>query len=110
MSINIDTGNLVAQGFTTLASTLIAQSDAKRQEQLEKYIAKLSSEQKAQLEYALLKEQSLIQRQQLLFQAMALDNQNKLQAQTKRQLYKSLTLPAVALLSLVALIIFRKKQ
>ena len=103
-------GDIVAGGMATIGTTMIAISDQKKQQQLEKFIAKLNAEQQAKLEGQLQRLNSQIERERLLFQAMALERNNLLKMETSKDKTKSVIVLSLAIVVFGAMILISRKR
>jgi len=108
MAINVT--NLASQGLTMLGQTLIRESDARKQQQLQQFVARLELEQARKLESQLIKAQSEIERQRILFQAMALERNNQLKVETSKQKSKSVVVLSLAVVVFGVLIFISRKR
>jgi hypothetical protein len=102
--------SLMAQGFTMLATSLIAAKSAKDQKELDKYLESLSQKQIEELNLALSKKESEMERQKLLFQSMAVSRNEELINQTLKKRIISFVIVGVAATILISLVVISRKH
>ena len=105
-----DAGSLINQGFSTIVNTMAKVSNERKQQQLEKYLGELSIQQKTALEARMQNMQSEIERQKILFQAMAVDKNIALAERTSKDRNFSLIVVGVGLAALATVIFLAKRK
>ncbi len=106
----LDPAALAVEGFTSIATSLIQKRSEKEQKELEAYIARLNDDQKRAIEDAMLKKQTEMERQAVLFQAMAVSRNEELMKKTAFTRNVSIAVVAAGFILLVSLIIISKKN
>lgn len=105
-----DATQLVSMGLDLIVGTVAGISNAKKQRELQEKIAKLSLKQQKELEENLVKAQTQIERQRIMYQTFAvLNNQNLVDARKNKQLIVLSILGGGTLL-LVGMAIFYKRR
>lgn len=105
-----DATALASAGLDLIVGTVFSVQNAKKQRQLQEKIAKLSLEQQKQLEESLLKAQTELGRQRIMYQTLAVVNEQNLVDGRKNKQLILLGILGGGTLLLVAMAIFYKRN
>ena len=106
----MDAGSLVTGAFSTIVGTIAGVSNANKQKDLEKYLGQLSIQQKTALEARLQDKTNEIERQKILFEALAVDKNIALATQTSKEKNFSLIVVGIGLVVLAGVVILSRKK
>lgn len=105
------TSGLIGAGFSVITNTISGISQANKQRELQEKIAKLSLAQQLELEKRMQDANSAIERQKLLFEALAVDKNREFMRETNRERNMGLIVIGIGLIALGSVIFLtRKKQ
>ena len=91
------TGDFISAGVGIIANTIVGINNANKQKELQIYLAKLSNEQQLKLADKMGKVQTEIERQRILFEAMALEKNLAVAEQIQKDKNKGTVFLAVGL-------------
>ena len=104
------TAGLIGAGFSTIVGTISGISQQNKQLELQEKIAKMSLEQKYALEKRMQDAQSTMERQKILFEALAVEKNIDLIRETSKERNVGLIIIGIGIIALAGVIYLAKKK
>lgn len=105
------TAGLIGAGFSTIVNTIAGVSQQKKQNELQEKIARMNLAQQAELEARMREATTAMERQKLLFEALAVDKHREFMKETNRERNMGLIVIGFGMIALATVVyLARRKQ